>query len=71
MLEAGKPYKVVLEHFEYTGGEQLKLEWISSSVPQQVIPESQVFSNYSNFTRPSNGSNLESAMETLGLTQFS
>lgn len=60
VLEAGKPYKVVIEHYECTGKENLKLEWASVSVPNQVVPNNQSFAKYSNFTRPSNGSNPDS-----------
>lgn len=41
-LKAGNLYKVVIEHYENTGGEKLKLEWSSASQTREIIPESQV-----------------------------
>lgn len=42
VLTAGKTYHVVIECYERTGTQQLKLEWQSASQARQVIPQTAV-----------------------------
>jgi RHS repeat-associated protein len=46
LLQAGKKYKVVVEHFQGSGAERLAFEWGSLSQPRQIVPAAQVCSNY-------------------------
>jgi uncharacterized protein (DUF1800 family) len=46
MLEGGKRYPIVLEHYQNTGGHKAILSWKSySQTPQQVIPQTRLFPN--------------------------
>ncbi len=45
MLEAGKRYTIVFEHYNNTSTHVAILSWASSSQPKQVIPQSRLFPN--------------------------
>ncbi len=46
-LEAGKHYALRVDYFQNRGGATLKLLWSSPSTPQQIIPQSQLYSKTS------------------------
>jgi regulation of enolase protein 1 (concanavalin A-like superfamily) len=50
-LEAGRRYALRLEYFENRGRAVVKLRWSSPSTPQQVIPQSQLYSRISDKDR--------------------
>jgi len=42
-LTAGQLYPIKLEYLEQAGGASIKLYWSSTSQPEQIIPQSQLF----------------------------
>ncbi len=42
-LVAGQQYTIKLEYLEQAGGASVKLYWSSTSQPEQIIPQSQLF----------------------------
>ncbi len=46
-LEAGKHYALRVDYFQNRGGAMVKLLWSSRSTPQQIIPQSQLYSKTS------------------------
>lgn len=42
-LEAGKKYPIVFEYYEDGGGANTRLEWSSSSQPQEVVPSGRLY----------------------------
>lgn len=46
-LEEGKKYPIRIEYFEGFGGAMMQLNWSSPHIPKQLLPTSQLFSEFS------------------------
>ena len=44
VLQAGKVYSIAMDFYQGTGGAVIQLSWSSAHTPQQIIPQSQLFS---------------------------
>jgi hypothetical protein len=45
LLEAGQRYDILIEYYEHTGSASMVLQWASPRTPQQVVPQSQLYSS--------------------------